>query len=86
MESEKVYYSIKEVKELTDLSSATLRYWEIQFSELNSRKDERGNRYYTIDDINLIRQIKFFRDELGITRISTIKSLLGEMPCSIKML
>ena len=44
-----------EVLHMTNLSSATLRYWETKFSELNSHKDERGNRYYTMDNINLIK-------------------------------
>lgn len=42
----KVYYSIAEVRQLTKLPSATLRYWEQQFEQLSPHKDEHGNRYY----------------------------------------
>jgi len=76
MKPTKVYYSIAEVRQLTELPSATLRYWEQQFEQLSPYKDEHGNRYYTEKDIALIKQIKYIRDELHITRIQAIKNEL----------
>lgn len=76
MKPTKVYYSIAEVRELTTLPSATLRYWEQQFEQLSPYKDEHGNRYYTEKDIALIKQIKYIRDELHITRIEAIRNEL----------
>ena len=78
MKPTKVYYSIAEVRELTTLPSATLRYWEQQFEQLSPYKDEHGNRYYTEKDIALIKQIKYIRDELHITRIEAIKNELKQ--------
>jgi DNA-binding transcriptional MerR regulator len=78
MQPTKVYYSIAEVRQLTDLPSATLRYWEQQFAQLSPYKDEHGNRYYTEKDIALIKQIKYIRDELHITRIEAIKNELKQ--------
>ena len=72
----KVYYSIAEVRQLTKLPSATLRYWEQQFEQLSPNKDEHGNRYYTKKDIELIKRIKYIRDELYITRIDAIRNEL----------
>jgi DNA-binding transcriptional MerR regulator len=72
----KVYYSIAEVRQLTQLPSATLRYWEQQFEQLSPHKDEHGNRYYTKKDIELIKRIKYIRDELYITRIDAIRNEL----------
>ena len=72
----KVYYSMKEAIAETGLPIATLRYWETQFEELNPRKDGHGNRYYTEADLALIKQIKYIRDELKITRIAAIKNEL----------
>ncbi len=74
---EKIYYSIQEVKEMTNLPVSTLRYWEAQFKQLNPRKDGHGNRYYTLQDIDLIKQIKYIRDDLKITRIDAIKTELN---------
>ena len=72
----KIYYSIAEVRELTKLPSATLRYWEQQFDQLSPYKDEHGNRYYTEKDIDFVKQVKYLRDELHITRIAAIKNEL----------
>lgn len=76
MEPTKVYYSIREVRQLTELPAATLRYWEQQFDQLSPYKDEHGNRYYSEKDIDLIKQIKYIRDELHITRIEAIRNEL----------
>lgn len=73
----KVYYSISEVSKMTDLPVSTLRYWEEQFPSLNPYKNEKGKRFYTERDIELIKQIKFIRDDLQITRIEAIKKELS---------
>lgn len=73
----KVYYSIKEVRKITGLPASTLRYWEEQFQQLSPYKDEKKNRYYTEKDIELIKHIKFIRDELQITRIEAIRKELN---------
>jgi DNA-binding transcriptional MerR regulator len=65
-----------EVKQMLNLPISTLRYWEQQFAQLSPRKDEHGNRYYTEKDIELIKQIKYLRDELHIVRIAAIKNEL----------
>ena len=67
---------MSEVKRMLDLPSSTLRYWEEQFSQLSPRKDEHGNRYYTEKDIDFIKQVKYLRNELHITRIAAIKNEL----------
>ena len=36
----KLYYSIGEVSEMTDLKSYVLRYWETEFNQLNLQKIE----------------------------------------------
>lgn len=58
---------------MTDLPTSTLRYWEEQFEQLSPLKDGKGNRFYTEADIEFIRQVKFIRDELKITRIEAIR-------------
>lgn len=77
MQTERLYYSMKEVREMTGLTASNLRYWEAQFKQLNPRKDGHGNRYYTLQDIDLIKQIKYIRDDLKITRIDAIKTELN---------
>lgn len=77
MDEHKVYYSINEVSEQVGVPASTLRYWEKQFSGITPRKDGHGNRYYRQSDIDLIKQIKYLRDEMHITRIEAIRNELS---------
>jgi len=57
-EVKKLYYSIGEVSEITDLKQYVLRYWESEFSQLKPSKNSAGNRNYKKSDIDLINEIK----------------------------
>ena len=72
----KIFFSMRETIDATGIEAPTLRYWEKQFKELNPRKDGHGNRYYTRGDQELIKRIKYIRDELKITRIEAIQKEL----------
>ena len=54
----KLYYSIREVSELTGIESHVLRFWEKEFSQLNPRRGRSGNRAYTERNIKVILAIK----------------------------
>ena len=75
-DTEKIYYSLRETEQATGVPSSTLRYWEKQFDELSPRKDGHGNRYYTREDQELIKRIRYIRDDLKITRIDAIRKEL----------
>ena len=77
MAEEKLYYSLRETESETGIPATTLRYWEKQFEQLSPRKDGHGNRYYTRADQELIKRIKYIRDELKITRIEAIRKELS---------
>ena len=57
-EIKKLYYSIREVSELTGVESHVLRFWEKEFSQLNPRRGRSGNRAYTERNIKVILAIK----------------------------
>ena len=76
MTTEKIYFSIRETEQETGVPATTLRYWEKQFEQLSPRKDGHGNRYYTREEQELIKRIKYIRDELHITRIEAIRKEL----------
>ena len=76
IEGEKKYYSLRETETETGVPASTLRYWEKQFDELSPRKDGHGNRYYTREDQDVIKRIRYIRDELKITRIEAIRKEL----------
>ena len=75
---DKQYYSLRETELETGVPASTLRYWEKQFDELSPRKDGHGNRYYTREDQELIKRIKYIRDELHITRLEAIRRELRQ--------
>ena len=54
----KYYYTIGEVCNLLELKPHTLRYWEKEFPSLHPKKKKGRNRKYTLDDIELIKEIK----------------------------
>ena len=54
----KLYYSISEVSDITDLKQYVLRYWETEFNQLNPNKNSAGNRNYRAHDVDLILNIK----------------------------
>ena len=54
----KLYYSISEVSDITELKQYVLRYWETEFKQLNPTKNRAGNRTYRSADVDLILQIK----------------------------
>lgn len=74
---ERIYFNIREVTETTGVEAPTLRYWEQQFKQLSPHKDGHGNRYYSAEDVELIKRIRFIRDELHITRIEAIRNELA---------
>ena len=57
-EIKKLYYSISEVSEVTDLKQYVLRYWETEFPQLKPGKNTAGNRNYRSQDVDLILRIK----------------------------
>ncbi len=53
----KRYFTIGEVSELCLVKSHVLRYWEQEFPQLSPVR--RGNRrYYRLEDVQLVRQIR----------------------------
>lgn len=54
----KLYYSIGEVSEITDVEPHVLRYWEETFRQLSPSKNNSGQRTYTDDEIKTILRLK----------------------------
>ena len=76
MEVGKVYYSMREVSRETGLPASTLRFWEKNFPQIHPRKDGHNNRYYTPEEVEVIKRIQYLRDELQITRLVAIRAEL----------
>lgn len=59
----KLYYSIGEVSEMTDLEQHVLRYWESEFEQLRPRKNRAGRRVYTDEDIAMVQRVQHLLKE-----------------------
>ncbi|MFN8310139.1 MAG: MerR family transcriptional regulator [Chitinophagales bacterium] len=66
-EIEKLYYTIGEVSQIMNLNASQIRYWESEFESLKPRKDRKGNRIFTKEDIETIRIIHYLTKERGFT-------------------
>ena len=64
---EKLYYSIGEVAELFEVNPSLIRFWEKEFDILNPRKNKKGNRQFTKEDLNDLRIIYHLVKERGYT-------------------
>lgn len=62
----KKYYKISEVSEIVGLPMSTLRFWESQFTAINPKRNDRGTRFYTPRDIEVIRMIAFLVKTKGM--------------------
>lgn len=65
--AEKLYYSMGEVAEMFDVNPSLLRHWETQFSQLRPRRNRKGNRLYTPQDVELLKRIYHLVKEQGMT-------------------
>ena len=55
--SNKLYYSIKEVAKMMNVSESLLRYWETVFPNLKPKTNQNRVRQYTEKDIEQVRLI-----------------------------
>jgi DNA-binding transcriptional MerR regulator len=71
----KLYYNIREVSELLHMPISQIRYYENQFKNLRVRKDANGNRMFTVDNIETLRQILRLTKDEGYTIEGADKAL-----------
>lgn len=64
---EKKYYSIGEVADMFNVATSLIRYWEGEFDIIRPKKDKKGNRRFTKEDITQIRLIYHLVKEKGYT-------------------
>lgn len=72
---EKLYYSIGEVAKMFDVSNSLIRFWENEFDILKPRKNRKGDRLFTKDDIHHLKIIFHLVKEQGYTLDGAKKKL-----------
>jgi DNA-binding transcriptional MerR regulator len=66
-EIEKLYYSIGEVAEIFTVAPSLIRFWESEFDIIKPKKNRKGNRQFTREDIDNVRTIYHLVKEKGFT-------------------
>lgn len=64
---EKLYYAIGEVAEMFQVNASLIRYWEKEFDIIKPKKNKKGNRYFTRQDIDNFHLIYHLVKERGMT-------------------
>ena len=56
-EIKRKYLSIGEVASLLNVNTSLIRFWESEFEFINPKKNKKGLRKYTNEDINKLKKI-----------------------------
>lgn len=71
----KLYYSIGEVASMLKVNASLLRFWEKEFNLTVSKKNKKGNRLFSVKEIEQIQRIYQFVKVEGYTLDGAKKAL-----------
>ena len=73
---EKLYYSIGEAAQVIGESTSLVRYWTNEFDRhFKVKRSSRGDRKYTAEDIDTLKQIHYLVNVKGMTLEGVDKAL-----------
>ena len=64
---EKKYFSIGEVADMLGVATSLIRFWETEFEIIKPKKNRKGNRQFTREDIDNVKLIYHLVKEKGYT-------------------
>jgi DNA-binding transcriptional MerR regulator len=64
---EKRYYSIGELAKAFDVNASLIRFWDKEFDVLKPKKNAKGNRMFTPEDVKNLQLIYHLVKERGFT-------------------
>ncbi len=64
---DKLYYSIGEVAEAFGVNTSLIRFWEKEFKEIKPKKNAKGDRRFSKEDIKTLQLIYHLVKERGFT-------------------
>jgi len=77
--SDKRYYKIGEVAKAFGVNASLIRFWDKEFDVLKPKKNNKGNRLFTQEDIKNLQLIYHLVKEKGFT-LDGAKNKLKENP------
>ena len=66
-EPERLFYTIGEVAKMFKVNTSLIRFWEKQFDILQPKKNKKGNRLFTPEDVENLKIIFHLVDDKGFT-------------------
>jgi len=72
---EKLFYTIGEVAEMFSVNTSLIRFWEREFDIIQPKKNKKGNRLFTKEDIDNFHIIYHLVKERGMTLKGAQKKL-----------
>ncbi len=79
----KLYYTIGEVAEMFEVNTSLIRFWEKEFDIIKPKKNKKGNRLFTPEDIDNFKVIYNLVKEQGLT-LEGAKKYLKENRKAVK--
>ncbi|HEY0030428.1 MAG TPA: MerR family transcriptional regulator [Bacteroidia bacterium] len=79
----KLYYTIGEVSEMFQVNTSLIRFWEKEFDIIKPKKNKKGNRLFTPEDIDNFKVIYNLVKEQGLT-LDGAKKYLKENRKTVK--
>ena len=67
LQPDKRYYSIGEVAKAFDVNASLIRFWDNEFDILKPKKNAKGNRMFTPEDVKNLKLIYHLVKERGFT-------------------
>lgn len=64
---EKLYYTIGEVAAMFDVNTSLIRFWEKEFDVIKPKRNKKGNRLFTKQDVENFYIIFHLVKEKGLT-------------------
>src|SRR6187402_160460 len=63
----KLYYTMGEVSAMFDVNPSLIRFYEKEFDILQPKKNKKGNRLFTPEDVENLKMIFHLVDDKGFT-------------------
>lgn len=67
LSAEKLYYSIGEIAAAFNVNTSLIRFWDSEFDILKPKKNAKGNRMFTQEDVKNLQLIYHLVKERGFT-------------------
>ena len=74
-EIKKLYYSIGEIAKTFDVNTSLIRFWEKEFDIIKPKKNAKGNRMFTQEDVDNLFIIYHLVKERGYTLVGAKEKL-----------